>query len=659
MYEVSAAFAAAMENRPYVARLKLDGNEVIEGNAIQSMIFRGGTNGDQNAFTLGGTVSSSVEILLHKDHVSYSLCNRKIKVELGMELSTGTEWLPMGVYFATDPLADDDLLTVTALDALGSKFEKEYEPIPGFEFGTDTGISSTAFLSALCARRGVTVDVANLAAIQLKAPPDGFTERQIIGFIAALYGGFADIDRAGILRIRSYSECAVKVTADEYYEGGMEKADYDFSVQWLKCYNESTDLTMFVGDLDAEQGIYLESIWMNYTILNDLLDKLQGFSYRPVTELSFLGNPLIDPGDIITMEDLEGESIKIPVMNISHEYDGGILTRVTATGQAKTEGYTNSTQREIRRANASAKKYTDTENEKLNQLELLKRLTKEWMDDGIYLTEDGKIAFKASAILTGVLMASLIQTGILQSKDGKTFYLDLDNGILRMQATEFSVSGKTVEQIAEGKAGEAVKAQTQQDIFNKLTNNGTLKGIFMHDGELCVSASAILTGILKGVEIIGEFGTIGGFTMSDHTLSAVFRKDYPAFTQADLEKAVAYRVGSTTLTAEEIEKYDVNMTGDVDTADVSTMQGMMEGTVPTYSEGRIILDATNPKETIVLEVTAGYRAGERLALGMGLAKATKFIADTFACGADNGYTGTVTAGDKTLTIKGGIITSVS
>jgi hypothetical protein len=266
--------------------------------------------------------------------------------------------------------------------------------------------------------------------------------------------------------------------------------------------------------------------------------------------------------------------------------------------------------------------------------------------------EDGLLANFVTA-------AQLVAGTIKSNDDGKTFYLDLDNGILRMQATEFSVSGKTVEQIAEGKASDAVKAQTQLDILNKLTNNGILKGLFMYNGELCVNASAILTGILKGVEIIGEFGTIGGFTMSDHTLSAVFRKDYPVFTQADLEKAVAYRVGSTTLTAEEIEKYDVNMTGDVDTADVSTMQGMMEGTVPTYSEGRIILDATNPKETIVLEVTAGYRAGERLALGMGLAKATKFIADTFACGADNGYTGTVAVGDKTLTIKGGIITSVS
>ena len=385
MYEVSAAFAAAMKNRPYVAKLTLDGNEEISGNAIQDIVFRGGTNGKQDAFSLGGTVSGSVEISLNKGQVAYTFQDREIKVELGMELGSGTEWLPMGVYYATEPLVDDDLLTVTALDALGTRFEREYETIPGFEFGTDTGVSSTAFLRALCARRGVTVDVSNLSNFQLKAPPDGFTERQIIGFIAALYGGFANIDRAGILRIRSYSECEAKVTADEYYEGGMEKADYDFSVQWLKCYNENTDLTMFVGDLNAEQGIYLQSIWMDYTILNDLLDKLQGFSYRPVTELSFLGNPLIDPGDIISMEDLAGETIKVPVMNISHEYDGGIITRVTANGQAKTEAHASSTQREIRRLSAAASKSAvDAQ----TQQDIFNKLTDNGNIQGIYMQDN-------------------------------------------------------------------------------------------------------------------------------------------------------------------------------------------------------------------------------------------------------------------------------
>jgi len=50
---------------------------------------------------------------------------------------------------------------------------------------------------------------------------------------------------------------------------------------------------------------------------------------------------------------------------------------------------------------------------------------------------------------------------------------------------------------AEKAAKAAVDAQTQTDIFNKLTNSGKLKGLFMKDGKLYISASYILSGILK------------------------------------------------------------------------------------------------------------------------------------------------------------------
>lgn len=431
MYKVSDAFAAAMANRPYSAKITLDGADVILSDPsnledpVNEITFRGGTNSNNDGFTLGGTVSASVEIVLNKDKVNCPFTGRQIKVELRID----KESLPMGVYYVTEPRADDDLLTVTAYDALGTKFEREYEPLQGFDF--NAGVSSVAFLKALCDRRSVEVDTSNLVDVPLKVSPDGFTERQIVGFIAALNGGFAIIDRTGVLRIRCYTECGAKVTPDNYYEGGLEKADYTFSVQWIKCYNEAADLTMIMGDTAASQGIYMESIWMTNNILADMWDKLQGFSYTPVTELSFFGNPLIDAGDIITVEDLSGASIKVPVMKITHEYDGGVLTRIAARGQAETTGNAGSVKSQIQRATVQAKRYTDSENGKLDQLELLKRLTKEWVDEAIYLTEEGKLAVKASAILTG----------ILASKDGSVI-IDLENNKIEFVATSKSTPAK-------------------------------------------------------------------------------------------------------------------------------------------------------------------------------------------------------------------------
>ena len=469
MQKVSNAFMAAMAASPYVARITLDGTDVIQGKAVLEMYFRGGSNANEEMFVIGSAVSGSVEMTLDKAMVGVQIENRELFVELGIELPNGTEWLPIGTYTAEKPTADDGVITVVAQDALYAKFNVDYEPLEGFDFGTENSVLSTEFLGALCARRGVTVELSGLEHIPLSAPPDGFTERQIIGFISALYGGYANIDRLGVLRICHYTETDLTVTADDYYENGMEKAAYGFRVGWLRCYNELTDLTMFVGDPNAGQGIYIENIWMNQQILNGIWEKYQNFSFCPVKGVSFMGNPLIDPGDIIYLEDLASEKVRVPAMAISHEFDGGLKTNVAAYGQSKTtvdDGTSKQVAfRAAKRAAANAKDYSDQENKKLDQTELMKRLTKDWVDDGIYLTDEGKIAINASAILAGIIRASLIQTGVLQSKDGKSFVLDLDNNILKGAFSELSVSGKTVDQIAQEKL-DTYAAEVSKDIEN-------------------------------------------------------------------------------------------------------------------------------------------------------------------------------------------------
>lgn len=111
----------------------------------------------------------------------------------------------------------------------------------------------------------------------------------------------------------------------------------------------------------------------------------------------------------------------------------------------------------------------------------------------------------AGWIKSGELNAGLIKAGILRSDDGETFYLDLDKGVLKMKATSLSISGKTVDQIAQGK----VDAQTQTSIFNKLTNNGKLQGLYMEDGQLYVNASYMKSGVFD-LGLLKLAGTLCG-----------------------------------------------------------------------------------------------------------------------------------------------------
>lgn len=77
---------------------------------------------------------------------------------------------------------------------------------------------------------------------------------------------------------------------------------------------------------------------------------------------------------------------------------------------------------------------------------------------------DGK--WFAQYLATWKLSASVIILGILQSQDGETFYLDLENGILRMKANEFTIQGKTIPQVADEQIAKISLSVEETDLSN-------------------------------------------------------------------------------------------------------------------------------------------------------------------------------------------------
>lgn len=107
--------------------------------------------------------------------------------------------------------------------------------------------------------------------------------------------------------------------------------------------------------------------------------------------------------------------------------------------------------------------------------------------------EDGLLA---NAVTTANLVAGTIKS----ADDGKTFFLDLTNGVLRMNATELAIAGKTVNTLI-------TEEMTQQNIFNALTDNGKTQGIYLQDGKIYLNAEYVRTGYLEAdyVKLNGLF----------------------------------------------------------------------------------------------------------------------------------------------------------
>ena len=135
--------------------------------------------------------------------------------------------------------------------------------------------------------------------------------------------------------------------------------------------------------------------------------------------------------------------------------------------------------------------------------------------DGFFISTDGGKTYTAGFdkngnavvnILYAIgIVADWIRTGKLEVRKGDktTFLADCDTGEVRIIADYFSLtSGDTIESIAQDK----VNAQTQLDIFNKLTNDGQVQGMWLENGQLYISFSYARGGILR----LGGFNNLNG-----------------------------------------------------------------------------------------------------------------------------------------------------
>lgn len=153
-----------------------------------------------------------------------------------------------------------------------------------------------------------------------------------------------------------------------------------------------------------------------------------------------------------------------------------------------------------------------------------KTSTGEW-DWKTFGTGDG---FTADLINVGILQCGknkidlnngtiTLENGTITDLNGKNFW-NLATGEFQLSAST-TIEGKTFGDIAQG----AVDAQTQEDIFNKLTNDGETQGIYLNGGKLYINGTYLRTGNILSPGgshwnlNTGEFQTI--YTVSSTTTS--------------------------------------------------------------------------------------------------------------------------------------------
>lgn len=365
MYQVSEALdkVISCSGRTFYARL----NEISDG--IQEIVQTNFSAPD-SYFYVGGAIASKIEVSMFTKSQEF-VKGKEVRFEIGAMADGTIEWIPMGYFTIKEQKKDRNLLTFTAYDRLESKLAKAYKSKI-----TKYPVESKEFLTDISEQAGVEFDTSKLSDSLMidkiltvndqsgekscKEPFDGFTMQQVVGYIAQLHGTFAICDRSGKVTFRWYEALTADYPGKIGDTAGSYLKDQNLSfiyntIEFLKeSHTYLIKTNRYFDDLlqsetmcqisgiscDTENNHYESGTNINTNLsnpvmtqewLNKILEKIKDMSYYPVS-FSFMGDPRLDVGDVVTIVDAKNNLIDVPVMQHTITFDGGLLSEVASYG---------------------------------------------------------------------------------------------------------------------------------------------------------------------------------------------------------------------------------------------------------------------------------------------------------------------------------------
>lgn len=318
--EVSEEFINTIRSpsRTFNARLKINGKWHSTG--LKKMTYENSSSSEES-LQLGSAVSAKIELTVAKIDELFE--NTEISVEIGLKLQGGAyEYVPVGIFTAEHPTNDENSTTFTAYDRMIKT--------------TGIYISDLSYpakakdvLNEISVQCGVLIDTSGIDVV-IEKRPEGYTCREMIGYIASLVGGFACVNRIGTIIIKWYEQTDFKLDLSRIMT--FEKTESNYHLDYLTAnIDNSNSYTAGGGTL----GVTFDNPFMTSSGLEDVYNKIKGFTYREV-ELKAPADIRLDVWDIITAA-VNGVEYSVPIMNIVYEYDGGMSMTVKSFGKTEVE----------------------------------------------------------------------------------------------------------------------------------------------------------------------------------------------------------------------------------------------------------------------------------------------------------------------------------
>ena len=266
--------------------------------------------------TIGGTVSKNVEIIVDKVDV---LPGVKICVYEGVKLDTGEyEDVPMGTYKVRSAVTKAHMTTIVAEGPLSTETEL------GYFSELIYPVTTIQMLEEISEAIGVPIVTDNLEELYVESKPEGYTYREVIGFIAGMHGTNAVELRDGSIAFKWYEYCEDDVFTDK--ADAPELSNDTFVIEKFECETGNATITRGAGKI----GIVISNPLMTEAAAGALWEKIAGFSYKPATFNIKSGTPLVDEWNYFSYE---GESVIATELQFIH--DGGLQNTFKSVGESE------------------------------------------------------------------------------------------------------------------------------------------------------------------------------------------------------------------------------------------------------------------------------------------------------------------------------------
>jgi len=280
----SEAFAAInATSRAFRTKIEVDG-EPIDATIDSIKIYRGACGKTPSA---GSIFVPYIEI--EAKELSTDLERKSISVFIGVVVATEpterVEWIPAGNYVVSNVEASNDLVLIDAIGTLGTVGSERAS------ISLDVPQTVEEIVASITAVTGIPIRTVGFdVSTQVWESLSG-SWRSVLSIVAKTIGGFVTEDVNGNWVIASF------------------------------CSGEAVSITPSRSQTSPQYG--KEKI------------ALSGYTCETGTVDMSMGNPLIDPWDVLAVTDLQGVTHVVPCLQITHSLDGGLSTAVVA--EAETE----------------------------------------------------------------------------------------------------------------------------------------------------------------------------------------------------------------------------------------------------------------------------------------------------------------------------------